>query len=206
MENTLHPDLPPAIDVPLLSLPPAAERLLSGRYRLGGMLKGERSTRHQLATHLVTGDMVVVRWLALCDLSPDARLCLEHKIDVLRKLQTRWLSGVSEIGQEEDRLYVVRPYVPGIALRQRLLRAPLVPQDVVTVGRCLFAALQEAHEHGVMHHDIRPTNVIVDDACPLSKAVLVDFSLSNHANLDTLNCRGIDPVGSLLFARACRIG
>ena len=185
MENTLHPDLPPTIDVPLPSLPPTAERLLGGRYRFDGMLEGDRSGGRHLATDLVTGDMVVVRWLALCDLSPDARLCLEHEIDVLRKLQTPWLSGVSEIGQEAERLYVVRPYVPGIALRQRLLRAPLVPQDVVTVGRCLFAALQEAHAHGVVHHDIRPTNVIVDDASPLSKAVLIDFSLTYHANLDT---------------------
>ena len=184
MENTLHPDLPPAIDVPL-PLPPTAERLLGGRYRLSGMLEGDRSARHQLAADPVTGATVVVRWLALCDVSPGARLRLEHEVEVLHKLQVPWLGGVSEIGQEADRLYVVRPYVPGITLRQRLLRAPLVPQDVVTVGRCLFAALQTAHEHGVVHHNIRPTNVIVDDACPLGKAVLVDFSLGHRANLDT---------------------
>jgi two-component system sensor kinase len=184
MENTLHPNVPPAIDVPL-PFPPTGERLLGGRYRLSRMLKGEHGAQQQLAVDMVRGGTVVVRWLALCDLSPGARLRLEHEVDVLHKLQTPWLSGVSEIGQEGDRLYVVRPYVRGIALRQRLLRTPLVPQDVVTVGRCLFAALQAAHEHGVVHHDIRPANVIVDEASPLSKAVLIDFSLGCRANLDS---------------------
>lgn len=180
----LHPEMASAIDAPLLPLPPTAGRLLRGRYRLEETLKPEAPARHQLATDSVAGGMVVIRWLALSDLSPSERSCLEHDIGVLRNLQSPWLSGVLETGQEADRLYVVRSYVPGISLRQRLLRGPLNPEDAVTVGRCLFAALQEAHEHGVRHHNIRHTNVIVNEGSPVSTAVLVDFGLSYQASLD----------------------
>ena len=105
---------------------------------------------------------------------------------MLRKLQEPWLPRMLDIGLEEDWLYVVRPYVPGIPLRQRLLRGPLDLPDALTLGRALFSALGQAHAHGVLHHDIRPVNLIVGDERPLQSVVLTDFSLGCHFSPDTL--------------------
>jgi serine/threonine protein kinase len=56
----------------------------------------------------------------------------------------------------------VQPFVPGITLSERLSGGPLSVTSTLQVD--LFRALQRAHEHGVLHRDVKPANVIVDEA------------------------------------------
>ncbi len=110
-------------------------------------------------------------------LSAGARARIEHEANLLSKVQSPWLNRVIAFGQEENRLYLVQPWVQGIILRQRISRAPLGLQDVLGIGRCLFSALKEVHSLGVLHHDIRPANLILSDRPPPMEAVLTGFGL-----------------------------
>ena len=92
---------------------------------------------------------------------------------------------------------MVRPYVPGITLRERLLKARLEPQEALNVGLCLFSALKEVHAYGVLHRDIRPANVIVNDESPLTSAVLTGFSLGCHLNAS--KCIGEESIEAALY-------
>lgn len=174
----------PATEFPL-PVQPGESRQIGGRYRVMGVLKNCRSAERLLATDSTTGRLVVVRRLLSSELAAGARLRLEHEAEVLGKLQSPWLTPVLEIGREDDWLYVVRPHVPGLSLRRRVLAGPLGLADALSVARCLFAALQEAHAHGVLHHDIRPANVIVSEQSPVGAAVLTDFSLGLRDGVDT---------------------
>ena len=165
--------------VPLPVLPGGAGRI-GDRYRVAGPPAEERGAEGLLATDLLTGREVAVRLLTLTDLSPAERLRLEHEAEVLRELEKPWLARVLDVGREEDRLFVVQSYMPGITLRRRLLRARLDARDAVTVGQNLFSALKDVHAHGVLHRDVRPTNVIVGEESPLATAVLTGFSLGCH--------------------------
>jgi serine/threonine protein kinase len=51
------------------------------------------------------------------------------------------------------------------------------------VGICVLAALEEAHDNGILHRDVKPANVIVDDGSPIRKATLIDFGLARSARL-----------------------
>ena len=180
MEETIHSDS----SVAIAAMPPlpTEKRLLGNRYRLSGLVRGDDLPDQMLATDMVTGGKVLVRWWALPTVSSSARLRMEHEARLLSKLQEPCLNRILETGEDGDRFYAVQPWVRGIALRQRLSRAALDLQEVFTLGRCLFSALKAVHEVGILHHEIHPANVIVNDSSPLVEAVLTGFSLGCRAN------------------------
>src|SRR5439155_7549920 len=66
----------------------------------------------------------------------------------------------------------------------RLRQGPLSAIDAITLGRGLLTALGEAHAHDILHRDVKPANLIVDEGAPLREATLIDFGLARSTNLD----------------------
>ena len=72
-------------------------------------------------------------------------------------------------------LYFISPYVSGESLRDRLGREPrLTPEDAVRLGREIALALDYAHRKGVVHLDIKPGNILLQDG----HAVVADFGIA----------------------------
>ncbi|MBT7694460.1 MAG: serine/threonine protein kinase, partial [Gemmatimonadales bacterium] len=75
--------------------------------------------------------------------------------------------------------FLVMDFAPGESLQHRLEReGPLPPVEAVAIARQLAEALDHAHEHGVVHRDVKPDNVIVT---PDGLARLTDFGLARDA-------------------------
>jgi signal transduction histidine kinase/CheY-like chemotaxis protein len=162
----------------------AGERVIGGRYRVVRVLKHDRSGEHCLARDEETGHEVVVRLMKLTTMSAGMRLRLEHEAEVLQELDTPWIAGVVQVGEDGEHLFVARRFLLGVTLRERLAQGGLSAQDTMVLGRCLFAALQAAHERGVLHYAIRPSNIIVDESGPVATAVLSDFGLGSQAGAE----------------------
>ncbi|NLF07948.1 MAG: AAA family ATPase, partial [Pirellulaceae bacterium] len=152
-------------------------RLVGGRYRVVKLLKKERAAEHFLAedTH---GDLVVVSCRNRSNLTADTRQRIEREAEILQDLQSPSLARVLDIGQDGNSLYIARSHIPGVTLSRRLLDGPLDLQDALAVGQSLFSALVALHSQGILHHDVRPATLIVDDKSPLHRAVLTDFSIN----------------------------
>lgn len=161
-------------------------RLFGGRYQVVELLKSDRSGDHFLANDLLGGTSAIIRLVKLSSISAAMRIRLEREVKELGELQSPWLTGKLEIGEDDDLLYVVRPFVHGISLRDRLANSRLSYHEAITLGQCLFSALKLAHERRVFHHCIRPSNIIVDEQIPLKTAVLSDFSLGMLSNAGEL--------------------
>ncbi|WP_446930386.1 serine/threonine-protein kinase, partial [Ralstonia sp. VS2407] len=71
--------------------------------------------------------------------------------------------------------YVVTRYVPGLSLYHHVgEEGPVQGRDLLHATACLAEALQAVHDVGVLHRDVKPTNVLMEGRSP----VLIDFGLA----------------------------
>ena len=85
-------------------------------------------------------------------------------------------------GRSEDgRYYMTMEYVSGGTLRDRV-GGPLDPSIVTGLGLQVADALRFAHEHGVIHRDVKPHNILLTEA---GEARVADFGIARAANATT---------------------
>jgi serine/threonine-protein kinase len=173
---------------PLLNqrVPRRPPSMLGGRYRIvreigrGGMgtvyLAEDPKHGRQVAVKTLHSEIarVIGRERFMREIEIAARLTHPHILPLHD-------SGEEAIcGDEEPLLYFVSPFAAGESLRDRLRREPkLSPQDAVRLGREIALALDYAHRRGVVHLDVKPDNILLQDG----HAVIADFGISRAASV-----------------------
>jgi tRNA A-37 threonylcarbamoyl transferase component Bud32/tetratricopeptide (TPR) repeat protein len=147
---------------------------LSGSYTLERELGGGGMSRVFVAEEHRLGRRVVVKLL-----SPELSAAVsasrfEREIRVAASLQQANIVPVLAAGDLEGLPYYTMPYVEGESLRARLGRGPLSIAETVSILRDISRALTYAHEHGVVHRDIKPDNVLLSG----HTAVVTDFGIA----------------------------
>jgi len=72
---------------------------------------------------------------------------------------------VFDAGDDGGRLFIVMEYVAGGSLAERIAtRGPLADVEVTRVGSQLLGALEAAHAAGLVHRDVKPSNVLLDES------------------------------------------
>jgi serine/threonine protein kinase len=85
------------------------------------------------------------------------------------------IAALYEIGDDQGRLFLVSEYVPGDTLEAVIAGRALNPRHALDHGIQLADALAEAHADGIVHGDIRPSNIIIT---PKGNAKFLDFGLA----------------------------
>ncbi len=67
----------------------------------------------------------------------------------------------SDVVEEEGHVWVVMEYVPGPSLERVLDGGPLAPRSAAGLAQHLLALLRVVHEAGIVHRNIRPTNIVL---------------------------------------------
>ena len=85
------------------------------------------------------------------------------------------IATIHEIGEASGNPYIVMEYVEGQTLTQRLESGPLPLMEVVDIGVQAADALAEAHERGVVHRDIKSSNIMITNR---GRVKVLDFGLA----------------------------
>jgi eukaryotic-like serine/threonine-protein kinase len=84
--------------------------------------------------------------------------------------------------------YIVMEYLPGGTLKRRIISEGALPaRTAVAVALQISEALQAAHEHGVIHRDIKPHNILITDSGHVQVA---DFGIARAAETTTTSDHG----------------
>jgi serine/threonine protein kinase len=95
---------------------------------------------------------------------------------VLAKLNHPGIVPVYDFGRTDDGLcYVVSQYMPGGDLATLIDRRRLSPEEAADFAARIAEALDHAHQHGLVHRDIKPGNVLLDEG---GSPLVADFGLA----------------------------
>jgi tRNA A-37 threonylcarbamoyl transferase component Bud32 len=149
-----------------------------GRYRIvrviraGGMgivLEGEDTTLKRRVAIKVMHPRLAA--------DPTARARFLREAEAMARLDHEHVVPVFEAAEDPTAkvAYLVMPFLLGEPLSDRLKReGRLRPAEVFRIGREVAEGLQAAHDHGLIHRDVKPSNIWLD---PRGKVKLLDFGL-----------------------------
>lgn len=115
----------------------------------------------------------------------------ESEIDIAARLHHPNIISVLESGDADGRLFYVMDYLGGETLRARLKREKqLSVEAALKITEDVAEGLQYAHDHAVVHRDVKPENILLTDG----RACLVDFGLAlalSNVDADRLTASGL---------------
>jgi hypothetical protein len=175
----------------------AAGPLVLGRYRLISRIgAGAFGTVWQARDQRLDRDVAV-------KLLPRERIIggrFEREAKAAARLSHPGIVTLYEAAVDDDGAYLVSELVRGGTLAQLLERGRLSDRDVLGIGIALCEALDHAHAAGVVHRDVKPSNILIPNRARSSaqRAKLTDFGVARVVGGDTLTRTG-DVIGTMAY-------
>jgi TolB-like protein len=152
--------------------------------RLGGGGMGVLYTARDTRLHRTVALKFLLPQLS-ADQSAKQRFMLEARIAAA--LDHPNVCTIHEIGETSDgQLFIAMPFYEGETLKSRISRGPLAIEDALAIALQIARGLAKAHEHGIVHRDVKPSNVLVT-ADGVVK--ILDFGIAKLADV-TLTAGG----------------
>jgi serine/threonine protein kinase len=107
---------------------------------------------------------------------PKARSRFSREAKLLASVNHPNIATIHEVLEEAEGVgYLILEYVPGQTLAERIAGAGLKPQEALSIALQIAEAVAAAHEHDVIHRDLKPGNIKIT---PEGKVKVLDFGLA----------------------------
>jgi serine/threonine protein kinase len=142
------------------------------------------------AVHVPTERTVAVKVL-LPEYLEDPKMAerLELEASIVRELKHPHIVHYEDSWNDEYGAWLVMRYLSGGSLRELMTRHPQVPlEHVARITKQIVAALECAHAAGIIHRDMKPDNIILDDE---GNAYLTDFGIAKRLGYKAITSMGV---------------
>src|SRR5215467_9363079 len=145
-------------------------------YRLGERLGGGGMGEVYRADDTRLGRPVALKFLpASYQYDPERRARFLREARAASALSSPNIAAIYDIGEHDGSSFIVMEYVEGELLTAKLRRGPLAVPEALDIATQLMDALEEAHSRGVIHRDIKSSNLIITER---GLVKVLDFGLA----------------------------
>jgi serine/threonine protein kinase len=171
----------------------AQARLLGNRYRLDSVVgRGGMGTVWRAFDVMLDREVAVKEVVLPPGLDDAERAVLYERTfreaRASARLNHPGVVTVHDVVEESDRPWIVMELVLAPSLQDLLDRGPLEHRRVAEIGLQMLGALRHAHEKGILHRDVKPSNVLITDS---GRVVLTDFGIAQVEGDATLTQTGL---------------
>lgn len=107
--------------------------------------------------------------------SPDKLAAFHREAEIIARLEHPNILPVYGYGESSGRPYLLLRYLGGGSVAARIRQGPIALADAARWVRAVAGALDFAHAHGLVHRDVKPSNILLDQA---GNAYLTDFGIA----------------------------
>ena len=111
--------------------------------------------------------------------------------------------AIYDFALHEGEPFLAMEFVYGMSVRQMIDEKPMAVPDAVRVMLQVLDALASAHEHGIIHQDVKPANILLT---PQLRAKVADFGISRFANTDITSFSSSLGTPNYMSPEQCRGG
>jgi non-specific serine/threonine protein kinase len=106
---------------------------------------------------------------------PEARERFLNEARAAAALEHQNICNIYEIDETGDRVFIVMSCCKGENLKEKIFRGPLKIDEALKIAGQLAEGLQQAHEQGIIHRDIKSANIMIDEKVQVK---IMDFGLA----------------------------
>ena len=121
----------------------------------------------------------------------------EREARAAASLRHQHCQRIVSLARDTSHVYIAYEYVPGRTLRKAIRAGELDDRGAIEAAAQIAEALAHAHGKGIIHRDVKPSNVLLAEAQGIDVRLL-DFGLAQMAEFDTLTALGDIP-GTLAY-------
>ncbi len=170
-------------------------RLLAGRYRLGEVLgRGGMGTVWRAKDETLGRTVAVkeLRFSSSIDEDEKRRLITRtlREAKAIARIRNNGAVTVFDVVDEDDRPWIVMELIEGKSLAEVIREdGTLVPKRAAEVGLAILDVLRAAHREGILHRDVKPSNVLISKED--GRVVLTDFGIAQVEGDPSLTSTGM---------------
>lgn len=184
---------PTIVQQPQVASPSAGELPVIPDYQVLHLLGQGGMGKVYQARHLKLNRMVAIK-LVTGTGNDHALARFDEEVKAIASLRHPHIAQIFENGLVDDRPFYAMEYIAGGTLSDRLKQTPLPPRQAAELLLALARAMQHAHEHHVLHRDLKPGNILLEPNTLDPK--IADFGLAKRLNDDTKLTRTGEIFGS----------
>jgi len=118
---------------------------------------------------------------------PEVKERFVREAQAAAALEHPHICTVYEFDEAEETTFISMAYIEGQSLRKKIESGPLEMEEALKIGMQVAEGLQEAHKKGVVHRDIKSSNIMVDER---GQAKVMDFGLARMVGTTLLTQEG----------------